>query len=128
MVKADILERRSFARAKRVLSIEFRLVKSKRRNVDSMWHLSTTEDMSFGGLAFYTENEYRMGDTLEVRVVMSGVLDIYSGYGKIVRMERKKTGSYFLVAVKFLGMKVKNRNAKTFAAPRYIRKRSLKRV
>lgn len=127
MVKTAILERRNFVRAKRVLSIEFRLIKSNRRSLDTEWHLSTTEDMSLGGLAFYTENEYRMGDILEVRVVMSGVLDIFNGLGKVVRVEKKRTGSYYLMAIKFMGNKVR-RSAKSFEAPKYIRKRSGKRI
>ena len=68
MVKVDWSERRSFIRAKRILSIEYQLIKSARRKIDPAWHLSTTQDMSLGGLTFFTDVEFRPGDILEVRV------------------------------------------------------------
>ena len=101
MIKSG-MERRNFPRAKRVLSIEYRLINPKRRGIDNTWHLSTTEDMSLGGIGFYSEYEFRAADVLEVRVVMSGVLDIFKGFVKVIRVDRKKTGSYFFVAAKFL--------------------------
>ncbi len=124
MVKIDWAERRSFVRAKRVLSIEYQLIKSARRKVEPEWHLSTTQDMSLGGLAFFTDVEFRPGDVLEVRVVMSGVLDIFKGPCEVVRVSRKKTGSYFLTAVRFMNTKAKSRSAKTYShVPQSTRKR-----
>jgi c-di-GMP-binding flagellar brake protein YcgR len=103
MVKAvSNKERRGFVRAKRVLSIQYRLAKSKRKNTDSKWHLSMTQDMSLGGLAFYTDMDLRADDVIELHVVMSGVLDIFNGYAKVLRVEKKKTGAYALIAVKFV--------------------------
>ncbi len=116
MVKQAVRERRNWVRAKRVLSIEFRLKKGSRKGGDSDWHLSTTHDMSLGGLTFFTDIEYRMGDTLELHVVMSGILDIFNGLGKIVRIEKKKSGSYFLVAVRFLSNKLTYRKAKAYTS------------
>ena len=114
MVKQIIDERRHSVRAKRILSIEFRLAKSLRKHVNTEWHLSTTQDMSLDGLAFYTDIEYKEGDTLELHVVMSGILDIFNGYGKIVRIEKKRSGTYYLVAVKFLNNKLNGRRAKSY--------------
>lgn len=114
MVKQIVDERRHSVRAKRVLSIEFRLNKSSRKTANTEWHLSTTQDMSLGGLAFYTDIEYKEGDILELHVVMSGILDIFNGYGKIVRIDKKRSGSYYLVAVKFLTNKLNRRNAKSY--------------
>jgi hypothetical protein len=111
MKKQMAEERRFWVRAKRVLSIQYRLVKSRRKSADGSWHLSTTQDMSFGGLSFYTDQEYRKEDVLELHVVMSGILDIFNGLGKVVRVEKKATGSYFLVAVKFVEQK---RQAKSY--------------
>jgi hypothetical protein len=104
-MKTSVKERRIHIRAKRVLSIEFRLVSPKRKNMDTQWHLSTTQDMSLGGIAFFSDVEYRVGDVLEVRVVMSGILDIFKGLVKIVRVEQRSAHSYFLVAVKFVTSK-----------------------
>lgn len=101
MVKQDVKERRHFVRAKRILSIQFRIKKSSRKNYDKSWGLSTTQDMSLSGLSFYTDREYAPGDILYLHVVMSGVLDIYKGYGKVVRSDRKKSGVCYLVAVEY---------------------------
>ncbi len=132
MVKLDWSERRSFVRAKRVLSIEYQLIKSARRKVHPVWHLSTTHDMSLGGLTFFTDEEFRPGDILEVHVVMSGVLDIFKGPCKVVRVERKKTGTYYLTAVHFIQNHLRSRSAKSYTeipqATRKHRGRSAKRM
>ena len=111
MVKQSVAERRRWIRAKRILSIQFRLIKP---NLNNAWQLSTTQDMSVGGLSFYTDQEYHPNNILELKVVMSGVLDIFSGYAKVVRAERKRTGVYYLVAVKFVETKDKGRSAKSY--------------
>jgi c-di-GMP-binding flagellar brake protein YcgR len=116
MVKLTGAERRIFVRAKRVLSIEYRPTKPLAKKADEMWKLSTTQDMSLGGLTFYTDREFRQGDILEIHVVMSGVLDIFKGLCKVVRVERKKSGAYFLLAVQFTNNK-KSRSAKRYVAP-----------
>ncbi|OGX27605.1 MAG: hypothetical protein A2787_02650 [Omnitrophica WOR_2 bacterium RIFCSPHIGHO2_01_FULL_48_9] len=113
MVKQSVEERRNGIRAKRILSIQYRLVK-KSKNKDNNWRLSTTEDMSVTGLAFLSEQAFTPGDILEVQVVMSGVLDIYNGLAKVVRTDRKREAAYYLVGVKFTGSKTKSRNAKSY--------------
>ena len=112
MVKQNIEDRRVGIRAKRVLSIQFRLVKSKRKILDKNWYLSTTYDMSVGGIAFYTNQEYQPGDILEVRVTMSGILDVLKGLVKVRRVERKKMGAFFLVAVQMLDKDLKEKEKK----------------
>lgn len=102
MVKSILKERRTAQRTKRVLSIEYRLSKSNRPHADHAWHLSTTEDVSATGLSFYSDYEYRPDDTLDIRVVMSGILDIFKGKGKVVHVEQKYMGACFFVAVEFL--------------------------
>lgn len=132
MVKLDWSERRSFVRAKRILSIEYQLIKSARRKINPAWHLSTTQDMSLGGLTFFTDVEFRPGDILEVRVVMSGVLDIFKGPCKVIRADRKKSGAYYLTAVQFINSHLKSRSAKSYTqipqATRKYRGRSAKRI
>ncbi|MGE0269302.1 MAG: PilZ domain-containing protein [Candidatus Omnitrophota bacterium] len=110
------IERRQYIRAKRVLSVEFKLAKSSRKNTDTSIHLSTTEDMSLGGISFYSEVKYDQGDILDIRVVMSGVLDIFQGPAKVIRSTEKKSGTLFLIAVKFLKTATKKRSAKTFSS------------
>lgn len=117
MVRQMTQERRFWVRAKRVLSIQYRLVKTRRKNVDIAWHLSTTQDMSYGGLSFYTEQEYKKGEVLELHVVMSGILDIFNGFGKVVRAQRKATGRYFLTAVQFVE-RTRRREAKSYRSSR----------
>lgn len=112
MVKQSQKERRNSVRAKRILSIQYRLCKARRKNADEPWCLSMTEDMSVGGLSFYTDKEFAVDDTLEMHVVMSGVLDIFNGLGKVVRVERKKTGVYFLIGIKFLDKNARSTRSK----------------
>lgn len=102
MVKQAVEERRSAIRAQRILSIQYRLVKSKSRISDKHWHLSTTHDMSASGLSFLSDIDYRVDDVLEMQVVMSGVLDVFKGYGQVVRVDKKDTGSFCFIAVKFI--------------------------
>ncbi|MBF0531917.1 MAG: PilZ domain-containing protein [Candidatus Omnitrophica bacterium] len=101
MVKTLITERRGFIRAKRVLSIEYRTRESHQPIPDKNWKLSVTHDMSASGLSFYSEGEYRVDDLLEIHVVMSGVLDIFTGFARVVRVEKKKNAAFAFIAVKF---------------------------
>lgn len=107
MVKqSTVEERRQAIRAKRILSIQYRLAKSKFKDSDKSWHLSTTYDMSVLGLSFLSEVPYYVDDALELNVVMSGVLDIFKGYGKVMRVERKESAAFYLIAVKFVENKI----------------------
>lgn len=112
MVKQVNKERRQFIRAKRVLSIQFSLHKSNRKNVDKTAHLSTTHDMSVGGLTFYTDQEFKTGDVLNVHVMMSGMLDIFKGKGRVKRVERRRNAAHYLVAIQFLDNPPQKRSAK----------------
>lgn len=122
MVKSLIDEKRAAVRAKRILSIQYRLVKSKNKESDTRWHLSTTHDMSVMGLSFLSDVSYQVDDTLELHVIMSGVLDIFKGYGKVVRVERKATGAFYLIAVKFTENKAVTHRGKTLPKNRLKRK------
>ncbi len=102
MVKQAIDDRRNAVRAQRILSIQYRVVSTKTHNPDKHWHLSTTHDMSATGLSFLSDIIYRIDDVLELQVVMSGVLDVFKGYGQVVRIDKKDTGSFCFVAVKFV--------------------------
>ena len=127
MVKQILEDRRSAIRAQRILSIQYRVVATKTRGADKHWHLSTTHDMSATGLSFLSDIVYGIDDTLELHVVMSGVLDVFKGYGQVVRIDKKDTGSFCFVAVKFVKsptQTVKSRTSKTpvLKAPRRFKK------
>ena len=95
-------ERRKHLRAKRVLSIEHRLFKRKGKIVDGSWQFSTTENMSIAGILFLSDIPYLIGDILQIHVVMSGILDVFQGYGRVVRVEPKTSGRSYLIAIAFI--------------------------
>ncbi|MCA9406846.1 MAG: PilZ domain-containing protein [Candidatus Omnitrophica bacterium] len=130
MVKKKIEERRHTERAKHVLSIQYRLNTSKRKSTDKSWHLSTTQDMSAGGLSFLTDQDFITGDILDVKVVMSGVLDIYKGKGEIVRVMKKRTGANSLIGIQYLMDNGQKRAAKRYApfTTKKASRRSAKRI
>ncbi len=97
-------ERRDSVRAKRIVTVRHRLVKHRGRKVTSPWQISVTENMSLSGLLFVSPMAYQVGDWVEVEVVMSGVLDIFKGYGEIVRLVHHKAG-YYHVAIKYVDLK-----------------------
>jgi len=110
-------ERRDSFRAKRIITVRHRLVKHRSRKVNSMWQLATTENMSLSGLLFVSALTYHLNDIIELQVVMSGVLDIFNGFGKVVRVNRSKSG-YYHVAVRYVDLKSKRRPAKTLLTSR----------
>ncbi|MCR4336383.1 MAG: PilZ domain-containing protein [Candidatus Omnitrophica bacterium] len=99
-------DRRRAPRAQRILSIQYRLLKSKYKSDDRKWYLSTTYDMSVVGVAFLSDVPYHIGDILEIHVIMSGILDIFKGKAEVVRIERKATGASYLIAIKLLDNEV----------------------
>jgi len=105
-------ERRDSIRAKRIITVRHRLIKHHNAKVDSIWQLAMTENMSLSGLLFVSALAYHPGDIIELQVVMSGVLDIFNGYGKVIRASRNK-GGYYQVGVKYVDLKPRHRPAKT---------------
>ena len=113
-------ERRDSVRAVRIITVRHRLVKHKGRKVESPWQLSTTQNMSLSGLLFVSAYAYAVGDTVELQVVMSGVLDIFNGYGEVMRVLYNRGGHYH-VGVKYVDLKQKNRFAKSLLKPSRIK-------
>lgn len=105
-------ERRDSVRAKRIITVRHRLSKHKSRKTATIWQLATTENMSLSGLLFVSALEYNLGDIVELQVIMSGVLDIFNGFGKVVRVSKNK-GGYYHVGVRYVDLKSKKRPAKT---------------
>ncbi len=114
MVKSMVEERRQFVRAKRILSVRHRLHQRKGKQMHEFWYLSTTEDMSLNGLLFTSAMPYQRGDIIEIEIVMSGVLDIFRGYGKVVRVTKKESGAFFKVAVQYVDIKGKPKTNESF--------------
>src|SRR5271154_3960231 len=108
-------ERRDSIRAKRIITVRHRLVKRNSRKVDTIWQLATTENMSLSGLLFVSALAYHPGDIVELQVIMSGVLDIFNGFGKVIRAFRNK-GGYYQVGIKYVDLKLRPRPAKTVLA------------
>jgi PilZ domain len=108
-------ERRDSVRAKRIITVRHRLIKHNNRKAASMWQLATTENMSLSGLLFVSALAYQPGDIVELQVVMSGVLEIFNGFGKVVRATRNK-GGYYQVGVRYVDLKTRRRSAKTVLA------------
>jgi len=104
-------ERRDSIRAKRFISVRHRLVKHLKRKVESPWQFSTSENMSLSGLLFVSAAPYHPKDTIELQVTMSGVLDIFNGFGQVVRVSHKKGDNYH-VAVRYADLKFKHRRSK----------------
>jgi len=59
---------------------------------------------------------------------MSGILNILSGLAEIVRIERKKTGAFYLVAVKMLEKDLKTKREKSLQSFRRTKTTSQKRI
>jgi PilZ domain len=109
-------ERRDSIRANRIITVRHRLIKhNNRKAADPMWQLATTENMSLSGLLFVSALAYHPGDIVELQVVMSGVLEIFNGFGKVIRATRNK-GGYYQVGVKYVDLKSRRRSAKTLIA------------
>ena len=107
MVKLMNDEKREYVRAKRILSVRHRLIKRKNKPMHEFWYLSTTEDMSVNGLLFTSAMPYQRGDVIELEIVMSGVLDIFRGHGKVVRVQKKESGAFYSVAVHYIDIKAR---------------------
>ncbi len=104
-------ERRCALRANRVVAIQHRLIKRHSKKLDSSWSLSTTQNMSISGMLFLSDKPYKVGDVVEVSVVMSGIIDIVKGSAQVVRVVEGGDTSYD-IAVRFITEKPKSRSAK----------------
>ena len=114
--KKMTLERRGAVRARRTLAIQHRLIKSHSKYVSVDWNLSTTRDMSVTGILFASHVPYRTGDILEIEVTMSGVIEIFKSFAKVVRVI-KYTPTSFDIAIKLVELKARSRSAKSHLKP-----------
>lgn len=84
--QGTVAERRQGERVDRVVAVRHRLVRRAGGKAVSGWSLSTTKNMSHSGLLFLSADPYRKDDLLELQVVMSGVIDIYDGQARVMRV------------------------------------------
>ena len=82
-------ERRQALRAKRILSIQYRLARSKAKDADKKWYISTTHAMSILVISFLSEAAFLIDNILELQIIMSGIIDIFKGYGQVTRIQKK---------------------------------------
>lgn len=112
MIKTTFQDRRDSVRVKRIVTVRHRLYKRDSKKYSDIWQLATTEDMSYSGLLFASVLPYKTGDTLELEVVMSGVLYLFKGYGSVVRVSENRKG-YYYIGIKYVDLKNRHRDAKT---------------
>lgn len=105
-------DRRDSIRANRIVTVRHRCVKHKGKKVSNPWQISLTENMSLSGLLFVSPIGYEKEDIIEIEVVMSGILDIFKGFGEVIRSTQHKAGHYY-IAVKYVDLKPKTRSAKS---------------
>lgn len=112
MIKTNFHDRRDSVRVKRIVTVRHRLHKRESKKYNDVWQLATTEDMSYSGLLFSSALPYKAGDTLELEVVMSGVLYLFKGYGSVIRVGENRKG-YYQIGVKYIDLKNRHRDAKS---------------
>lgn len=115
MVKNVIEERRHSVRVPRILSIRHRLHKRKGKIINSHWFISITENMSVSGILFNSAAPYLVGDIIELEVVLSGVIDIFRGFARVVRIDKKESGVAHGIAVMLIDFKKKGQHFKEMA-------------
>lgn len=106
-------DRRRAPRAPRILSIRHRLYKRKGKEGGFPWHISLTENMSVSGILFHSSAPYLVDDIIEVEVLLSGALNLFEGFAKVVRVEKGggPKGGYS-IAVMLIDLKGKTQRKK----------------
>jgi len=115
MIKKNFNERRDGVRVRRIVTVRHRLHKRDNKVREDVWQLATTEDMSYSGLLFTSVLPYKANDVVELQVVMSGVLFLFNGFGRVMRVAENKKDSY-RIAVKYVDLKNRHRGAKSLIA------------
>ncbi len=108
-----IPERRDGCRVNRVVAVSHRLAVVRRTKPLADWSLSTTKNMSHSGLLFLSAIPYRKNAVLELQVVMSGIIDLYNGQARVMRVQEVGNTS-FEIGVRFLPSKPLTRSAKKY--------------
>lgn len=111
MINSEINERRRSMRAYRILNVRHRLHK---RSVppNKSWNLTVTENMSAYGILFTSPIPYSIDDIIEMEVVMSGVLDVFKGYARVVWAAKRKKSNAYSIGVEYVGLRPKKNNPK----------------
>lgn len=112
-IQPKIPERRGGSRVNRVVAVSHRLSATGKGRPAADWSLSTTKNMSHGGLLFLSAAPYRKNAVLELQIVMSGVIDLFNGKARVVRVQ-EVGDTAFDVAVEYLRPRPLTRSAKTY--------------
>lgn len=112
MIKTNFNDRRDSVRVKRIVTVRHRLHKRGKSEREDIWQLATTQDMSYSGILFTSALPYKPSDVVELQVVMSGVLSLFNGFGKVVRVSEHRKG-YYQIAAKYIDLQKRHRDAKS---------------
>ena len=63
--------------------------------------------MSVNGILFKSAAHYLVGDIIELEVVLSGALNIFRGFARVVRVRKGKSGEAHSIAVTLIDLKKK---------------------
>ncbi len=107
MIDKSGTDRRHFYRAKRILDIRHSLYKRGKNVYSSPPYISDTQDMSVNGILFSSSAPYHVDDIVELEVNMAGALNIFRGYGRVVRVEKKSSTRQYSIAVTLINLKKK---------------------
>ncbi len=113
MMNNSMEDRRRAPRAPWILSIRHHLYKRKGKEGGFPWHVSLTENMSVNGILFHSSAPYLVGDTIELEVFLSGALNVFQGFAKVVRVEKGGTKGGYSIAVMLMDLKRKAQRKKT---------------
>jgi hypothetical protein len=115
MIKTNVNDRRDSVRVKRIVTVRHRLHKRGKTEREDIWQLATTQDMSYSGILFTSALPYKTGDIVELNVVMSGVLSLFNGFGRVVRVTESRKG-YFQIGAKYVDLQKRHRDAKSLVS------------
>lgn len=107
----NYVEQRDGLRAERSLAVRHRLVRQGRKIVDGAWSRSETSNMSVSGLLFVSPVEYKVADRIELEIVLTEMIEIYSGLAEVLRVSHLPGGGY-QIAVKYIDDRKRSRPAR----------------
>lgn len=87
-------ENRKSIRAERSFDIRHRLSKQNRQRVIEPWIMSKTKDISSSGICFASPVLYQKDDILDIEVMTAGIIEVYKGLAKVVRIQ-EQWGHYY---------------------------------
>jgi len=115
MVRSILQERRRSQRSSRIVSVRHRLYKRSQKTFKSEWFLTASDNISLTGLHFCSAFEYKADDLIELQISMSGTWDIFRGFGKVVRVNRKENAAFYCLAIDYKDVKPRPKTKPTMS-------------